>query len=248
MMAVSAVLAHRDEPISDALVVGNGIGLTAATLTKIDGLTVDAYEINHTLADVLRMFPSETLHSAENPRIDIRWQDGRSGLALDLKKYDVIISAPLHLRQAGSSILLSREYLELAKKRLKKDGVLTVYSHEGPIEQNALVRATVRSVFAHVETFLDGTLAVASDTPIEITSQSVAERLRKDDPLYREMAGYDRFLLRHKKGGLFDTFDLPPLAVPPGKYLVTDDHPLVEYPEITARLLGGSDLAHAASN
>jgi spermidine synthase len=237
MMAVAAVLAHRDEPITNALVVGNGIGITAATLAKLQGLEVDAYEINHTLAKVFQMYPAQTLHSAENPRIHIRWRDGRSGLALDSKQYDVIISAPLHLRAAGCSILLSREYLELARKRLKKNGVFTLYSHEGPPEQAELVRATVRSVFTYVETFSDGLITVASDTPIEITARSISQRLRRDDPLYREMAEYDKLLLSLEEGSLFARFDSDRLPIRPSKYLVTDDHPLVEYPEITARLL-----------
>jgi spermidine synthase len=240
MMAVAAVLAHRDEPITDALVVGNGIGITAATLAKLKGLEVNAYEINHTLEKIFSMFPDQTLRSAENPNIHVRWRDGRSGLALDPKQYDIIISAPLHLRAAGTSILLSREYLELAKKRLKKNGVLTLYSHEGRPEQAELVRATVRSVFPYVETFSNGLITVASDTPIEITDRSINERLQRDDPLYSEMAKYNAFLLSQQKGGLFARFDSERLPIRPSKYLVTDDHPLVEYPKITARLLSST--------
>ena len=238
MMAVAGVLAHGDEPISDALVVGNGIGITAVTLTKIDGLEVDAYEINRTLEKLLALEPARTLHSATHPRIRIRWQDGRSGLALDPKLYDLIISAPLHLRAAGSSNLLSREYLELVRSRLKPGGVVVLYSQEGRPEQAEIIRATVRSVFAHTVTFLDGVITVASDAPIEISQERLRERLERPDPLYREIAEFERFLARGKKGRLLDRFDAEPLPVREGAPLITDDHPLVEYAGAAARLLG----------
>jgi len=237
MMVAGAVLAHRDEPMRDALVVGNGIGITAATLAKLDGLQVDAYEINRTLAKLFVHYPEQTLYSATHPRIRIRWQDGRSGLALDTKRYDLIVSAPLHLRAAGSSNLLSREYLELARSRLKKNGVMVLYSQEGRPEQAEIIRATVRSVFDYSETFLEGVLTVASDTPIEIDAASVRDRLEREGPLYREMADYDRFLRRRKQGSLVGRFDAERLSVRSGTYLVTDDHPLVEYGTVAAKLL-----------
>ncbi len=240
MMAVAGVLAHGDEPLEDALVVGNGIGITAVTLTKVEGLQVDAYEINRTLAKLLALEPERTLYSATHPRIRIRWQDGRSGLALDPKRYDLIISAPLHLRAAGSSNLLSREYLALARSRLKPNGVMVLYSQEGRPEQGELIRATVRSVFAHSETFLNGVLTVASDAPIEITSETLRERLERDDPLSREIAEFDRFLARSKQGRLLDRFDASRLPVRTSEYVVTDDHPLVEYATVAARLMAAA--------
>lgn len=210
------------------------------TLTKVEGLEVDAYEINRTLAKLLAVEPERTLYSATHPRIRIRWQDGRSGLALDPKRYDLIISAPLHLRAAGSSNLLSREYLALARSRLKEKGVLVLYSQEGRPEQGELIRATVRSVFAHSETFLDGVLTVASDAPIEITAERLRERIEQDDALAREMAEYDRFLARSQRGRLLDRFDSVRLPVRDHAPLVTDDHPLVEYAAVAARFMAAA--------
>jgi spermidine synthase len=240
MMAVAAVLAHRDEPMTDGLVVGNGLGLTATTLSRLEGMNVDAYEINRTFAEILRLYPMKTLDSAANPRIALRWQDGRSGLALDPKRYDIIISAPLHLRAAGSSSLLSREYLTLAKSRLKPNGVMVLYSQEGRPEQGGLIRATVRSVFPYMETFWGGVLTVASETPIEITQESVVHRMRRKSPLAREMAAFDRLLRKQGEEGLYSRFDSERLPVPETSHRITDDHPLVEYPDVTARLLEAS--------
>lgn len=245
MMVVAAVLAHGDTPITDGLVVGNGLGITAATLAKRGGVEVDAYEINRTFAQVAALYPENTLGATGDSRIHVRWQDGRSGLALDAKRYDVIISAPLHLRASGSSNLLSREYLELARSRLKPGGVITLYSQEGKPEQAELVRATVQSVFPHVQTFLKGLLTVASDSPIEITRDSIRASLARRDPLAQEMLAIDRMLRRRGEAGLYAWFDARRLLVRESPYLVTDDHPLVEYPDVVARLLNRVDAGAA---
>jgi spermidine synthase len=238
MLAVAAVLAHReDEPIQEALVVGNGIGITASTLAKLGGVHVDAYEINHTLKEVLERYPEQTLGVASDPKIDIYWTDGRSGLALNDKRYDLIISAPLYLRQAGSSILLSQEYMELAKSRLTEFGVFALYSHEGALAQSSLVHATVGSVFDHTETFLDGLLTVASDTPIEINREGIARRPRTRDPFFREARRYDLAGRKLKGQGIYEAYDAEEIRFLRSDYLVTDDHPLVEYPAIADRLL-----------
>jgi spermidine synthase len=236
MMAVSAVFAHRDTPLRKALVVGNGLGLTAGTLARLPGLHVVAYEINHKLADLLADHPKGTLGVAKNPRIDIRWQDARSGLALDPARYDLIISAPMYLRQAGSSLLLSREYLELLKSRLNEDGVVALYAREGRPLQSLLVHRTVRSVFPHVQLLREGQIAVASRMPIEITRRSIEQRLQRRDPFYTEVATYDRSMHRGKRS-LYDHLLPRRFDREAGVRVINDDHPLVEYPSVVARLV-----------
>jgi spermidine synthase len=227
-MVIAAYLSHGDSPIADALVVGSGVGMTAVGLTSIDGVYVDAYEINHTLKRVLEDYPKETLNLLDNDRVNIIWQDARSGLALNSKKYDIIISAPLHLRQAGSSILLSREYLLLVRSRLKRGGVVALYSHEGGRLQSRLVRNTVRSVFAHSASFLNGLITVASDSPIRVDRQEIFERLRRAGPIFEQVQ-------MHERGGkksVLNAMDVPPLQWRLFDLVVTDDHPLVEYPRV----------------
>jgi len=227
-MVIAAYLSHSESPIGDALVVGSGVGLTATGLTLIDGVYVDAYEINHTLKRVLEDYPKETLNLLDNDRVNITWQDARSGLALNPKKYDIIISAPLHLRQAGSSILLSREYLLLVKSRLKQGGVVALYSHEGPRLQSRLVRSTVRSVFRYSSTFSDGIITVASDSPIRVDREDIIERLRTAGPIFEQVQMHER----SNRKSVLAAMDMPPLEWRLFDLVVTDDHPLVEYPRI----------------
>ena len=226
-MAVAGSLAHDPAPINDALIVGYGLGITAATLVLNEDVSIDAYEINHTLKRVIRAHPSGTMHAASHPRINIIWQDGRSGLALNPKRYDLIISAPLHLGQSGSSLLLSEEYLRLLKKRLNPGGVVVLYSHEGWPEQAQLVRNTVALIFRHAASFRRGLITVASDTPMGLDRASVVEKLSSDDHLMKQA-------LAHIRGnGL--AYDGPFHGG--GAYTISDDHPLLEYPQVAAKLV-----------
>jgi len=188
------------------------------------------------------VYARETLNVSANPRVRIIWQDGRSGLALNDKKYDLITQQPLYLMQAGSSILLSREYLKLAQARLKPGGVMAIYSNGlGNRDVALLVRQTVQSVFRYCESVNHGYLVVASDTPIDISAPSLERRLalypaiQSDvDVLKTTMAAPDAPF------SLSGIFDSPRLAWTGSPYVITDDHPLVEYPRLVTTLLSAA--------
>jgi protein-L-isoaspartate O-methyltransferase len=227
-MAVSPALAHRGA-ITEACVIGAGVGVTASTLAKLAPVErIDAYEINHTLARVYRAYPEGTMHAAENPRIRLIWQDARTGLTLRDAKYDVITTAPLYLRQSGAALLNSLEFYRLLASRLKPGGVVCLYSY-GTAEQAFAVRQTARRVFRHGAVCYGGYLALLSDEPIDLSRKALEARLESGagDPLWEEVRlwaggeGIEKIL----KG-----LEAPPLSWGDGRLLITDDHPIVEYP------------------
>ena len=66
--------------------------------------------------------------------------------------------------QAGSSILLSKQYMEIVKKRLKLGGTFAIYSNAlGNLAQALVVRKTAAQVFKYYESFGDGYMLVVSD-------------------------------------------------------------------------------------
>jgi spermidine synthase len=227
-LGVLPTLAHSGR-IETALVIGMGTGVTTATLAQLGSVQrVDAYEINHTLKEVLADEPVGTLHVATDPKVRILWQDARSGLALRDTVYDVITQQPLYLKEAGSSILLSKEYMELVAARLARDGVFCVYCNTlGNEAQGLLVRRTVAAVFPYYTSFGNGYCLLASHSPIDVDPQRILARAQSDDPLWSQLResmlpfGWDR--------NAFEWLDCP--------WLVTDDHPLVEYPDAATRLL-----------
>jgi hypothetical protein len=217
-------------------VIGLGTGITAATLAKSQLIDrVDTYEINEVLKRILRDYPDGTMNVTEIPKVKIIWQDGRAGLALNNdRKYDVIGQQPLYLVQSGSSCLLSKEYMELVKSRLKPGGVFGIYSNSmGIAEQAELVRATAASVFKYTESFGEGYLLVVSDSPIVYDRKSIEAKLAGEGqgPLAAECRsdrmGIDRLVNYHDSPRL--NWQCP--------YIITDDHPLVEYPGMVQYLV-----------
>ncbi len=230
LLAVIPFLAHGGRHIDNALVIGLGTGVTAATLAESRQVgSVDVYEFDRTLRDVLRDYPLGTLHVADNPKVAIRWQDARSGLALDPRQYDLITQQPLYLKQAGSSLLLSREYMQLVSRRMKRGGVLAIYSNAlGSPDEALIVRKTVAGVFPYYESFGGGYAIVASNQPFTYSPEGI-DAMDPSDPLVREMRAYGKKGLR--------LMDVPPLEWQNCPYEVTDDQPLVEYPGLCTSLM-----------
>ncbi len=225
-LAVAPLICHPDEVLEDTLVIGLGTGITAASLAASPAVRhVDVYEINHTLKPVLRDHPDGTLRVAENPKVRILWQDGRSGLALRDQRYDLITQQPLYLKQAGSGMLLSREYMQLVRSRLKPRGIFCCYCNAmGDQTMAAIVRRTVAEVFPHCESFYGGYAIMASDEPIRLSAAAVERRISQGGPLAAEMS---RTPTESFLGGL----DAPRLDWT-SPHRVTDDHPIVEFYDV----------------
>lgn len=236
LIALLPFLVHDGVGPQVALNIGMGTGATARTLAKSTRIAaVDAYEIVKTLQKVLALYPEETLGTANLDKLHVYWEDARNGLITRDKSYDIITQSPLYLSQAGSSFLLSREYLTLVRSRLKPGGVAGIYSNaRGNPQQALLVRKTVSSVFQYCESFGDGYFILASDAPMRISREAFQAKLGTSDPISRdvELVGLDWIL---------EGFDSPRLDWSSSAYVITDDHPLVEYPVITSWLLGGED-------
>lgn len=230
-LAALPLLCRSTERAPKVCVIGLGSGITAGVLaesSKVDRVVV--YEVNEKLKAVLRDYPAGTMHVAQNSKIDIVWQDGRSGLALNDETYDIISQQPLYLSQAGSSILLSREYFQLVKSRLNPGGVFCIYCNSyGNAEQARAVRTTARSVFRHGESFAGGYLLVVSDRPIRFDRESIERRLAGDATFRKDCEAYG--LKR-----LLDSRDKTPLDWN-GPVVITDDRPIVEYPWILSRIV-----------
>ena len=116
---------------------------------------------------------------------------------------------------------------------MKPGGIAGIYSNaRGNPEQALLVRKTVSSVFRYCESFGEGYFLVASDSPIRISKEAFRSRLLPSDPVSGdvELVGLDWIL---------QGFDSPRLDWSSTGYVITDDHPLVEYPLVAHWLLGG---------
>lgn len=230
-LGVMPVICHANEPVRDVCVIGVGTGITATTLARLDEVhCVDAYDISRVLEDVFDACPEGTLHLNENPRINLIWQDARSGLELNPKKYDIIQTQPLYLKQAGSALLNSVEFFELVKRRLQSGGVFCLYSNGTPAQAFS-IRQTADQVFPYRLSFFDGYLVMLSMEPIELDTDVLTRRLHSDDPLWQEIAGYEPTSTAQN---ILDSLDVPRLPGHGAVLVTTDDAPVVEYPQMLA--------------
>lgn len=227
-VAVAPALCHPTGQFEDVCVIGVATGMTASTLALHDEVEqVDGYDISQTLEQVYRDFPEGTLQLKQNPKINLIWQDARTGLALNPKKYDIIQTQPLYLKQAGSGLLNSVEFFELVSKRLKPGGIFCLYSNGTP-EQALAIRETADHVFPYRETFQGGYLVILSNDPLQLSEEFFAERLMQDGKLWEQVRNHPETA---NGAAVMRLLDRPAFSSGDGRLLVTDDRPIVEYPD-----------------
>lgn len=175
------------------LIIGLGGGVAAshvpASIKEIDVFELEpaVVEANEFIRDLRNRDP------LEDPRVKIILNDGRNGLALTGKTYDVIVSQPSHPWTAGASHLYTREFAQTVKQRLDPGGIFLQWMNTDFISVDLFrsLAATLLDVFPHVrvyEPFPGNLLFTASDQPIR--PESVTEpRLdidQRDVSFYRE--------------------------------------------------------------
>jgi spermidine synthase len=158
------------------LVVGLGGGGTAEDLppviqdVQVVELEPEVVAANRFLSRRRRVDP------LANPRVRLHVDDARSALQLSSRSYDAIVSQPSHPWTGGSSNLFTREFYDLAERRLAPGGVFVQWIGFAFVDE-ALFRtllATLRTVFPHVEVYqppmTGAALLVASKWPFDVAA------------------------------------------------------------------------------
>lgn len=238
-LAVMPAVCHSGQPARDVCVIGVGTGITAVTLAKLETVNrVDAYDISRVLEDVFAAYPDGTLNVANHPKVNLIWQDARSGLELNARNYDIIQTQPLYLKQAGSGLLNSIEFMQLVSRRLNPGGIFCLYSNGSP-EQAFAIRETADQVFAYRESFFNGYLLILSNDPIDVDASALQRRLNSTDPLWQEVRSHNATATAN---AILSLMDHPRLPSGSGDLIITDDRPIVEYPDTLRSFLAASPL------
>ena len=136
-------LAFHQGPPESALIICFGMGTTyrSALSWNID---TTAVELVPSVPKMFGFYHADAEQVRDNPKGRIVIDDGRRFLRRTHEKFDVIvIDPPPPVEAAGSSLLYSREFYELAKQHLKPHGILQAWFPGG---ENVTVQAVVRSV------------------------------------------------------------------------------------------------------
>ncbi|MBI3272785.1 MAG: fused MFS/spermidine synthase [Planctomycetes bacterium] len=168
----------------DALVIGWGLGVSVGALTRHPSVqSIDVVELERAVLGAADLFAEQNYDAAHNPRVHVRFDDGRNFTALTKKKYDIITSDAPDCWVTGPSHLFTVEHLRNVKARLRPGGLLSQWVALGSLTEEALLSLlrTFGEVFEHVSVWetphpLEQIL-VASDSPMVLDCARFRRRL-----------------------------------------------------------------------
>ncbi|WP_447919835.1 fused MFS/spermidine synthase [Achromobacter aegrifaciens] len=185
LQALLPLIVHNAEPKS-ALVVGYGTGITAGALSQYRGLEKRA--VAELLPAVLRAAPhfQGTFQAATDPGLDKRLRDGRRELQASAERWDLITLEPPPPSAAGVVNLYSRDFYELAAKRLAPQGIVAQWLPI-PTQNEDDTRALIASfieVFPHAQLWtseLHEMLLLGSMQPLTLDAARIQARYDQPD-------------------------------------------------------------------
>jgi spermidine synthase len=225
---------HKEKPNS-ALVICFGMGTTyrSALSWNIDTTVV---ELVPSVTKSFGFYHADAARVINNPNGHMITDDGRRFLKRIDKKFDVIVvDPPPPVQAAGSSLLFSKEFYDLAKQHLNPGGILQMWfpGDKELATQQAVIRSIYDS-FPYVRGFPSvsgwGIHLLASKEPIE---QLDAEQLTARMP---ESAKEDLVEWNDSKDAaaylnqvLTNEYSVSALLDSDPKIQITDDKPFNEY-------------------
>jgi spermidine synthase len=216
----------------NVLVICFGTGSTAGAALYYPDAHVDVVDINRAVLDFAPLFARTNHGVFKDPRAHLIVDDGRNYLLATRRTYDVVTSEPMPPTHAGVVNLYSREYYELARRRLAPGGLLVQWLPFHLLRgREALdILQTVRSVFPETTLWmhsLTGIIVARADGPVRVDWPRLQEAWR-NPVLAQELArlGVPRPL------DLTDDYMLGPEGVEElakDGHVVSDDHPTLEF-------------------
>ncbi|MGP8200073.1 MAG: hypothetical protein ACLQU4_11290 [Limisphaerales bacterium] len=235
-MAHLPMALHKGRPES-VLVICFGMGTSYRSALSWDARTT-VVELVPSVVDAFGFYHADTASVLANPKGRIVIDDGRRYLKRTREKYDVIVvDPPPPIEAAGSSLLYSREFYELAKEHLAPGGILQIWF---PGEVKATLRAVARSMddsFPYVRCFVGvhgwGEHFLGSMQPIErATAEELAARMpskaRQDLMEWMDAKRYPT-LPDYLETVLSWELAIARMLNPDPKIQITDDRPFNEY-------------------
>ena len=184
-VATQLLLGHLPFLLKDAkrvAVIGWGSGMTVGAVLRHPVERVDAFEIEPAVIEASRFFEPLNGQPLDDERVELVLGDARNQLQRGETSYDVIISEPSNPWITGVSNLFTKDFFEIAAKRLEPDGLLCQWFHlYGMSEESTRsLIATFREVFPYVIAFQDRDLIlIGGRNPLELS-------LARLDALYRD--------------------------------------------------------------
>ncbi len=135
--------------LREALLISFGTGSTAKALTDTSSLrSIVVVDISREILEMATVVYPPGTNPLDDPRVEVRVEDGRFFLQTTDRRFDLITSEPPPLKLAGVVNLYSREYFQLLRDRLAEGGVVTYWLPVAQLredETKAILRAFVEA-------------------------------------------------------------------------------------------------------
>ncbi len=170
MFGLLGALLHP-EP-RDAFVIGLGSGTSAGWLGRVEGVRkVEVIELEPAIGDLATAFSQVNQEMSGNPKVHLRYGDGREWIRTSSTSWDLLLSQPSNPYRAGVADLFSQDFYRSVRERLRPGGIFVQWlqGYDTDAESLRLVYSTLGSVFDHVETWqvhMADLLLVATTEPL----------------------------------------------------------------------------------
>lgn len=156
MMVHPGLLTHA--PIRTACIIGGAEGATLREVLKHGPECVVMVDIDEELVHICREHLASWSQGAfEDPRVDLKFMDGRKYLEETKETFDaILIDLSDPLENAPSTLLYTKEFYKTVSDRLSPAGCVLVQSeslHPIRIEPHARVYNTLTSIFPFVRPY-----------------------------------------------------------------------------------------------
>jgi spermidine synthase len=224
---------HAGKPES-VLIICFGMGTTYRSALAWD-IETTAVELVPSVTKALGFYHADAEQIIKHPKGTIVVDDGRRFLKRTPNQFDVIvIDPPPPVMAAGSSLLYSTEFYDLAKNHLKPNGILQTWIPRKDIEMAAPVLRSVCDSFPYIRCFnsleYGGYHILASMQPIVVgTAAEVATRIPRGAKRDLLEWSSSQDLVADLNEVLSHPVSLPQVLNPDPRVRITDDRPYNEY-------------------
>jgi spermidine synthase len=171
-------LAFMSTPPRNGLVICFGMGTSFRSMLSW-GIPTTAVDLIPSVPSMFGYYHADARELLSSPLARVVIDDGRRFMDSSSQTYDVIVvDPPPPPEAAGSSLLYSREFYDVVKQHLRKDGILQMWYPEatGDTATTASVTKAIMQSFPYVRAFQSydrfGIHFLASMHPIPLTSSS----------------------------------------------------------------------------
>jgi spermidine synthase len=217
-----------------ACVIGLGTGQSARVFSDLGFARIDIAEISPGIVAASPYFSAINGGVLGRPNVHLWLEDGRTLLSLhqDLA-CDVVSMEISSVWFAGSTNLYSKEFYEIASRRVGDAGVLQqwIQLHHIGLEELQTVLATVRVIFPHVTFWVFGAqgIVVASQSPLELTVEGAAHFFEGASALGLDPAHAGELFERALATQLLSESDVTKMASDPAVTINTDRNRRLEF-------------------